>query len=238
MELFVYGAGGYGSLQEYMILDDYIDKIKPDLILLQFCANDFSDNLRDLDILNYPYNTRGFRPYLENGKIVYRQSLPLPMLRKYSFIANRILQIYDKILLGIATRDLQAYKKQREVNCNNASKQEKESIEQLKNNAFQVTNKIMAMIKKRTGIVPIYFLNVSSLSDSRGQKLCKANNFIYIPGITECIISNENNYCVQVVNDGHWNKLGNKLVGEKLVEYFKQVGISKIHNPDTVINAN
>ncbi len=29
LELFVYGGGGYGSLQEFMVLDDFIDIIRP-----------------------------------------------------------------------------------------------------------------------------------------------------------------------------------------------------------------
>lgn len=238
LELFVYGGGGYGSLQEYMVLDDYIDKIKPDLIILQFFDNDFYDNLYELDLLSYPYNNHGVRPYLENGKIVYRQPLPLSVLRRYSFIANRILRIYDKVMWKIAARNLQAYQKRKEIRFKNLSKKEKEETRQLEKRAFKVTGKIMAMIRKRAGSVPVYFFNISTPGSSSGEKLCKKNNFIYIPGITECIISNENNYCIRVVNDGHWNKLGNKLVGEKLAEYFKKVGISKIHNPIAGINAN
>jgi hypothetical protein len=33
VEIFAYGAGGYSSLQEYMIVDKYFDIIKPDLII-------------------------------------------------------------------------------------------------------------------------------------------------------------------------------------------------------------
>ena len=237
-ELFVYGVGGYGSLQEYMVLDDYIDKIKPDLIILQFCGNDLSNNLYDLDLLNYPRNSHGFRPYLENGKIVYRLPLPLSALRRQSFIASRILQIYDKIMQKIVYSDLEAYEKQREIRIQNATKKEKESIRLLKNKAYLVTNEIMAMIKKRSGDVPVYFLDVFYHNSYQGKKLCKSSNLIYISGIMEHIVLNEKNYCLRVSNDGHWNKLGNKFVGEKLVEYFKKADISKIGNPVTGTNAN
>jgi len=33
VEIFAYGEGGYGTLQEYMILDEYFDLIKPDIIV-------------------------------------------------------------------------------------------------------------------------------------------------------------------------------------------------------------
>ncbi len=228
LELFVYGAGGYGSLQEYMVLDDYIDMIKPDLILLQFCENDFTNNLYDLDMLNYPYNNHSSRPYLVNGAIVYKDPLPFSELRKSSFIVNRILKIYDKIAFGMAKRDLQAYKKQRDIQFHNLSKKEKDNFRQLKKESFLITNQIMAMIKKRAGIVPVYFLDISFSVYSRAQELCKKNNLIYVPDINESVIASAKDHKVRVVNDGHWNKFGNKIAGEKLVGYFKRVGLFKL----------
>jgi len=79
VEVFVSVVEGYGSLQEYLVLDDYIDTIKPNLILWQFCSNDYDNNLYELDLAGYPYNNHGLRPYLEQGAIVYR--LPLPLCR-------------------------------------------------------------------------------------------------------------------------------------------------------------
>ena len=43
-QVFSYGCGGYGSLQEYMILDKYFDIIDPDIIIIQTSSNDISDN--------------------------------------------------------------------------------------------------------------------------------------------------------------------------------------------------
>ena len=47
INFFVYGGGGYGSLQEYMIWDDYIDEIDPDIVIWQFCINDYWNNSYD-----------------------------------------------------------------------------------------------------------------------------------------------------------------------------------------------
>ncbi|MEL7250375.1 MAG: SGNH/GDSL hydrolase family protein [Bacteroidota bacterium] len=62
-QVYAYGMAGYGTLQELMILEQYLDHIKPDLVVLQFCSNDFIDN----DLLleqkaNYQVGLR--RPYL------------------------------------------------------------------------------------------------------------------------------------------------------------------------------
>jgi len=238
LELFVYGAGGYGSLQEYMVLNDFIDKIKPDLIILQFCDNDFENNLYELDLSKYPYNSNGYRPYLEKGKIVYRKPVPLCGLRKYSFVADRILQAYDKIAKGRVTRNLLAYNKQMAKKLESAPEKEKERIRLLNDRAFGVTNKIMAMIRKRTKGIPVYFYGVYFSNNSRAEKLSELNNFIYIPVVAELVNANKEGICLRVVNDGHWNKMGNRLVGEGLVAYFKKAGISKISVPVSGMSTN
>jgi hypothetical protein len=71
-EIFAYGAGGFGSLQEYMILDDYYDQIRLDLIIWQFCGNDLHNNFWKLEASSWINNNRMTRPYLEDGTIVYR----------------------------------------------------------------------------------------------------------------------------------------------------------------------
>lgn len=77
MEVFAYGAGGYGTLQEYLILDRYIDEIKPALILWQFCINDFINNDNELE-QNSTINNHGLtRPYLVDGVIARRPPKPM-----------------------------------------------------------------------------------------------------------------------------------------------------------------
>jgi lysophospholipase L1-like esterase len=71
-EIFSYGAGGYGTLQEYLALDRFVDEVKPDLIVLQVCRNDFINNLPELQEASYYNNNPFIRPYLIDGKIVLR----------------------------------------------------------------------------------------------------------------------------------------------------------------------
>ncbi|MEM7368997.1 MAG: SGNH/GDSL hydrolase family protein [Bacteroidota bacterium] len=44
IEVFAFGMAGYGNLQEYLILEQFVDEIQPDLVVLQVCDNDFMDN--------------------------------------------------------------------------------------------------------------------------------------------------------------------------------------------------
>jgi hypothetical protein len=70
VEVFAYGAGGYGTLQELMILDRYIDTIRPDVILWQYCANDFINNDNELERLSLVNNNGWVRPYLQKGQVL------------------------------------------------------------------------------------------------------------------------------------------------------------------------
>ncbi|RMG78505.1 MAG: SGNH/GDSL hydrolase family protein, partial [Bacteroidetes bacterium] len=65
LDLWVYGMAGYGTLQEFMILEKYLDEINPDVIMLQFCANDFIDNFWELEARS-EYKVGLRRPYLKD----------------------------------------------------------------------------------------------------------------------------------------------------------------------------
>lgn len=70
-EAFAYGHAGFGTLQEYMVLDKWVDRIKPDLVVWETCSNDFIDNYAPLEIAcGYKVGQR--RPYLDSdGSIFY-----------------------------------------------------------------------------------------------------------------------------------------------------------------------
>jgi hypothetical protein len=221
LELFVYGGGGYGSLQEFMVLDDFIDIIHPQLILIQFCHNDYVNNLYDWDISTYPNNNYGVRPYWENGQIVYRLPLPLANLRKHSFVADRILVIYDKFVSDRLRKNYRAYLEKIQREASNASQAEKKRLVVLERRAFAVTNRIYAMISKRAVGVPVYIFNYGD--DPGIEEICLANNLKCISGISKELELKEKEGLHIKVEDQHWNKLGNQIVGQKIVEYFKNI---------------
>src|SRR5262249_20470414 len=70
-EVFAYGVGGYGNLQEYMILDRYFDEIHPDLILWQFSVNDIVNNSPVLETASRANNNGLTRPYWIDDHVEY-----------------------------------------------------------------------------------------------------------------------------------------------------------------------
>lgn len=76
MELWCYGQAGYGTYQQYLFLSEYIDEIKPDLILLQMCGNDFIDNYAPLEMKSL-YKVGEARPYLHlDGTSSFERPVP------------------------------------------------------------------------------------------------------------------------------------------------------------------
>jgi lysophospholipase L1-like esterase len=67
-----YGAGGFGSLQERMVLDRLIPSEQPDLIVVQIGSNDFINNDYDLEKVSFTNNHSMMRPYWRSGRIEYR----------------------------------------------------------------------------------------------------------------------------------------------------------------------
>jgi lysophospholipase L1-like esterase len=71
-EIFAYGSGGYGTLQELMIIDRYLPRVRPDLIVLQVHSNDFINNSWELERTSYFNNNLMKRPYLLDGAVDYK----------------------------------------------------------------------------------------------------------------------------------------------------------------------
>lgn len=43
------GIGGFGNLQEYLVLVSIFEEVKPDIVMWQLCGNDVDNNVYELD---------------------------------------------------------------------------------------------------------------------------------------------------------------------------------------------
>ena len=64
LEVFAYGCRGFSTLQEIMAFEKHAPEIQPDLVVLQFCSNDFLNNFHELEQNSLYNNNRRRRPYL------------------------------------------------------------------------------------------------------------------------------------------------------------------------------
>jgi hypothetical protein len=223
VDVFAYGAGGYGSLQEYMVINDFIDTVKPNVIVWQFYKNDYLDNDYKLDILKSFYNTGIPRPYLDlNGKITYRYA-------KYDnlFFALPALVSENIRLLRFLNTELSKI-------LNKISKKETsfEDIarlpitrEELKRSA-QITTMIMQMVKKRVGTIPVCLFCITEEQPYYDtiKNICQSVGIHFIDTIPHNLnkYERENPFSTKAADKEHLNEFGNRIVAEAIIQFLKE----------------
>ena len=140
-------------------------------------------------------------------------------------MADRLLHKYDNWQQLYGLRDVNESIKRANEKLNSLSLQEKNALELDRSKAVAVTKILFKKIRSRVGNIPVYFLNAGKYTDN-DRFICEAGNFRCIEDISVYLIKNIEDSGIQILveNDGHWNYSGNKIVGEKLAEYFKEIG--------------
>ena len=216
IEIFAYGAGGYGSLQEYMILDKYIDEINPDIILWQFCDNDFINNDHELESRSILNGALDPRPYYVNDKIKVMKPW-----RRHGIIYDFLHRLYFVQLASLEIRILEK---------DNLVTIEKELTQEhpLYLNSVHTTEKIMKLCKNRIGDKPLITFNAKMYDEFPGwwsdafEKIAMKNNFIFLSQITDSLTAARDS---GIKIDGtpkneHWNSTGHAIVGKLLLNYL------------------
>lgn len=212
--LFAYGGSGYGSLQEYLVVDEYIDKVKPTLILWQVDANDFYNNSWKFEsaFCMGKGNTLR-RPYFINGKIEYRYPRFLGILGIHSRLFYRLSLEVERSLMLVCSKLPQN------------PEREKTLLEESK----QITEQIARMMKERAGPVPV----VAFLSSGSGvypddfREIFKNSGIDFIDGVPEAVREAERVRGRDLSlgpKIGHWNEEGSRVVGEFLLAELARLG--------------
>jgi hypothetical protein len=218
VELFVYGCGGYGTLQEYLIVDRYVDEIRPDVLLWQFSGNDIINNDHALESASTLDNNQMTRPYLEDGAIVHRYPTqhrgPLAFVVQHSTLL-RLLNIRLGFLRGRA-RDAIEFTLGRD--------------DPHFRRAVETTSRIMAMVRRRVGRIPVVAFSGDVGPDIYGEALraiALRHGFVYVDGVAEAI---EAARAAGTVVDGapddtHWNRRGHEIAGAILRDRLIRSGL-------------
>ena len=218
---FVGGAGGYSTLQQFMLLEQYVKKINPDIFIHQFCENDFENNSKIIEKNSILRNQYYFRPYYVNGKIVYDTSLK-GKIYKYLYKNSFFFRKIDRILM------LHNYKKKQ--NYYNQRILDKELI-----NAKNTTHKIFNLMRESLGNEVLYIsFNCSSknkIKKKYWQDIVKKINGHAISKPSDRLIEYEEAGKDIYYMDGmHLNKFGNKLIADEIYTAINQLIKDKIKN--------
>jgi hypothetical protein len=195
-------------------LDKYIDLIKPDVLLWQFCDNDFIENDLDLDEKSLD-PTRLYKPYWVNGAIRYRTRSLSERVRVFARDYSRSLSFF----IGRWDRF-------------RAVRQASPIYDEIKNEgfgrpdfrrAFLVTDELVGMVRKRVGTIPIVAFNCSA-----GNVWVKAfrtisahHDILFLEDVARDVERAANQgEDVWWSDGGHWAELGHQIAGNTLAKHL------------------
>jgi hypothetical protein len=209
LEVFAYGVGGYGSLQQFMILDKYFDIIKPDMVLWQFSTNDFINNSPALETASRINNNGMVRPYLVNNQIQY--ILPknfAAKLRLFSLKFCRFCYLISSRLDRLeAMTPFQTVETETFVGGPSHS---------MFLDSLRASDKIMGMVRKRAGSIPIFAFIVGI------NEIALHHKISVLKDIDRTVLDAQKAGAHVMERDGsHWNELGHRIAGEALASYLR-----------------
>lgn len=216
------GAGGYGTLQELLLAKQIKFFFKPDMLILQFCSNDFTDNHLELNSTSFLRQLYLRRPFMSStGEVKFSDSILAPVYRSYLFQKSRIINKLDSFFNSFEYMYYKGYSKK--TDDDTEKKYQKESIE--------ITQMLLVELGKEFPSATKVMVNCQiDVTGPNGdwEVLAKRAGFIPIPHPTEAIQNGLKNGEDLIHSDGgHWNPNGNKLFGEVLYSDMVNAGLIK-----------
>lgn len=221
-ELFVYGVGGYGTLQEYLSLDAYLEQIQPDILLWQYCSNDFVNNVPELERDSIFSNNGLVRPYRVDGETIYLLPKADPLgLRslttRHSRFAYWALSRWDIVQarflvtpIGTVERDI-----------------EQQGFQHAGfSRAVEVTDRLMAEVRRRAGGVPIVGFSCDDRWPYHGalEHISERHGILFAP-VGRVVDEAEQRGSISKMDDGHWNEHGHRLAAEVIETRLWEAGL-------------
>jgi lysophospholipase L1-like esterase len=213
------GGGGYGTLQELLLLKQLKQKISPDLFVLQFCENDFMDNHLGVEshgILRTQFMRRPY--YTADGTIKYFDSPFAWLWRSPPTAESKIFNKLDQIIQLLQFRYYHDYYLPNSPEL--AAAYDKEML--------VVTSDLLKKIRVELPNIPAVMVNpCTSKGRLNGQweNLGTEAGFLTFSGPSDAIEGNRANKKLFVSDGGHLSPEGNALFGRAFVQALFDSGI-------------
>lgn len=215
VEVFAYGADGYGTLQEYLVLDAWMDRIRPHVVVWQFCRNDFIGNQPELTRASAKNQCHVAQPFLFADGSILRinpgegrwsqgvRPLPSALLRSLAYrLDNRN---------GFPTL---------ENTVENVIEREGFHFPPFQR-AVETTERLFEKIQARCGETPLLVFDVEARKpySEAFRDICARRGLSRVEGVAEAIQRAAAEGTVVFAEDGgHWNAEGHRICGELLAE--------------------
>ncbi len=217
VEVFAYGVGGYGTLQEFLVLDRYLDIIGPDVVLWQYCINDFINNDNELERLSRINNNGWVRPYWVNGRI------QLLSPKESSIQVRDWINRRSRFLYFVLTR----LDRLRASNTKDTVEVDIEA-EGMRHTGFaravSITDELMGQVQARVGTRPIMAFNCARTEpyNQAFRNISAHHGIIYWDDVAPTVqAAAEQGEDVYASDGGHWNERGHNLAAQALAMHIR-----------------
>lgn len=208
-----YGASGYGTLQEWMVLDAWIDSVMPDEVILQMSGNDIENNSYELETSSVVRRQADFRPYLRNGRIVYRHVRWNPVLALYAH--SLFLAAVDSRIARLQFR-LQGNAYVRRCRSPADSARRKLATE----SALRTTDTILSWFAERAGQtvrLSCFMVSHTTPELQRMLDMARSHGFEVLSGVADSVsAAQDRGTCVRAADGAHWNATGHRIAAQQL----------------------
>jgi len=209
-DIAAYGCSGYGTLQEALTLERYLDRLKPAAVLLQFCSNDFANN-------HYPTDCRTVsnvftRPYWEDGVVRYRMPKSCRWLREIGNHGSYLVYfLFSRVDILIA--------RYRGPHCPS----DRALFTEPHSPAVQVTAELLSRMRARCGNTPLYTFCITGDAETEAliEPFLAEQGLIVIPGISALLCQrDEGRQALRLRQDAHLNETGEAVLGQALAAWL------------------
>jgi hypothetical protein len=215
LEIFAIGGGGYGTLQEYLLLDQWADTIRPNLVIVQMHPNDLINNSHALESKSTTDNNQMTRPYWEAGRVVSR----FPENASWGPLYNLARHSY---LLRLVNVNVVFLRSKRPGSVEQAASPDDPDVVDAK----KTTAELLALMERRAGVpVAVFsvlpdgwfgFWSVSDVARMAGVR--------YIPGVGEAVetAGAEGERVTGQPVDAHWNGRGHEIAAGVIARWLQE----------------
>jgi hypothetical protein len=217
LEFFAFGGGGWGTLQEYLLLDEWADEIRPDLVIVQMHPNDLINNSHALESRSTTDNNQMTRPYWEHGRAVSR----FPENPSWGPLYNLARNSYVLRLINVNVVFLRA-KRVGSIE-QNAAPDDPDVIR-----ARDTTAELLKMMQRRARAPVVVFsarpdraFSFWTVSDVASRA-----GVAFLPGVGEAIeraqAAGEKPTGLPI--DAHWNARGHEIAARVILDWLDRNG--------------
>ena len=234
--IFAAGGGGYGTLQEYLLIREYLPRIKPDILVLQFTDNDFVNNLYAWEKYSIARNQKYLRPYysIASDSIYYAETL---WARTYRFFYNKsfLFRGVDALIRRLQNKYyLKYFSEPSYIIERGYTKLTMPETEKLLQEAYPITRELLLLLRKEFSRETKLFMFFPPRYDppfkKQWLKISRECGFTPLLSPIEAL-EDEISKGAAVFNydGGHYSNLGNRVAGEaiadELFENMKRQGV-------------